>query len=86
LTKEEVVIPYKLNVLLAGQKSLNVDRSTQLPATYRDILKEVAGLNISTYGDLAFVSQMDPMPENITLALEKMMNQGFDMEVLKRIV
>lgn len=86
LTKEEVVIPYKMNVLLAGQKSLNVDRSTQLPATYRDILQKTAGLSISSYGELAFVSQMDPMPDNITAALDQMVAAGFDREVLKRIV
>ena len=86
ITREEVVIPYKLNVLLAGQKSLNVDRSTVLPATYRDILKNTAGLNISTYGDLAFLSQMDPMPDNISQSLEEMVDQGFDREVLARIV
>lgn len=86
ITKEEIVIPYKMNVLLAGQKSLNVDRSTVLPATYRDILKNTAGLNISTYGDLAFLSQMDPMPDKVTKALEEMVEQGFDREVLKRIV
>ena len=86
LTKEEVVIPYKMNVLLAGQKSLSVDRSTMLPATYRDILKNTGGLNISTYGDLAFLSQMDPMSDNISQALEEMVGQGFDREVLKRIV
>lgn len=86
LTKEELVIPYKMNVLLAGQKNLNVDRSTQLPATYRDILRNVADLTINTYGDLAFVSQMDPMPDNITAALDKMIESGFDKEVLKRIV
>lgn len=86
LTKEEVVIPYKMNVLLAGQKSLNVDRSTQLPATYRDIMREVANLVINTYGDLAFVSQMDPMPENISLAMDRLAAAGFDMGVLGRII
>lgn len=86
ITREEVVIPYKMNVLLAGQKSLNVDRSTMLPATYRDILKETAGYVINTYGDLAFISQMDPLPDNIAKALDEMVAQGFDREVLKRIV
>lgn len=86
ITREEVVIPYKMNVLLAGQKSLNVDRSTMLPATYRDILKETAGYIINTYGDLAFISQMDPLPDNIAKALDEMVAQGFDREVLKRIV
>lgn len=86
LTKEETVNDYKMNVLLAGQKNLQVDRSTQLPSIYADILKEVAALNISTYGDLAFVSQMDPMPEKISLAIDKMVEAGFDVEVLRRIV
>ena len=86
ITKEEVVIPYKMNVLLAGQKSLSVDRSTKLPATYRDILRSVGNINVETYGDLAFISQMDPQPDNIVAAIDKMVETGFDMEVLKRIV
>ena len=86
ITREEVVIPYKMNVLLAGQKSLNVDRSTMLPAPYRDILKNTANFTISTYGDLAFLSQMDPMPDNVIKALDEMTDQGYDREVLKRIV
>lgn len=86
ITKDETVQDYKMNVLLAGQKNLQVDRSTSLPSIYTDILREVASLNISTYGDLAFVSQMDPMPENIKLAIDKMVAAGFDVEVLRRIV
>jgi len=86
ITKEETVLDYKMNVLLAGQKNLQVDRSTHLPSIYTDILREVAGLSISTYGDLAFVSQMDPMPEKISLAIDKMVAAGFDVEVLRRIV
>jgi hypothetical protein len=86
LTQDERVIFYKMNVLLAGQKSLSVDRSTQLPAPYRDILKNIANLTINTYGDLAFVSQMDPMPDNVATAMDQITAQGFDREVLKRIV
>lgn len=86
LTQDDRVFNYKMNVLLAGQKSLSVDRSTLLPTIYRDILKEIANLIINTYGDLAFVSQMDPMPDNISSAIDKMSEQGFDREVLKRIV
>jgi hypothetical protein len=81
-----VVNDYKLNVLLAGQKNLHVDRSTPLPAPYQTILKEVANLSIGTYGDLSFISQMDPMPDNIIQALQQMTDQGFDRSVLKRIV
>jgi hypothetical protein len=86
MTRDEVVNDYKLNVLLAGQKSLHVDRSTPLPANYQDVLREVANLNINTYGELAFVSQMEPMPDNISAALDKITDIGFDREVLARIV
>jgi alkylated DNA nucleotide flippase Atl1 len=75
-----------MNVLLAGQKNLQVDRSTLLPSNYVDIIKELANLNVSTYGDLAFISQMDPMPDNITKALAKLSEFGLDQDVLKRIV
>ncbi len=86
ITKDETVQDYKMNVLLAGQKNLQVDRSTQLPSIYADILREVAGLNITTYGDLAFVYQMEPMPEKISLAIDKMVEAGLDVEVLRSIV
>lgn len=86
ITKDEIVQDYKLNVLLAGQKNLQVDRSTPLPSNYCDILKELAGVTVSTYGDLAFISHMDPMPENIAKAMEKLAEFGLDQDVLKRIV
>jgi hypothetical protein len=86
LTKEEVVIPYKMNVLLVGQRNSNVDRSASLPTIYQDILQQTAGITISTYGDLAFISQAEPLPDNIILALDQMVEAGFDREVLKRIV
>jgi hypothetical protein len=86
LTKDEVVNDYKLNVLLAGQRNSNVDRSASLPTIYQDILQQTAGITISTYGDLAFISQAEPLPDNIILALDQMVEAGFDREVLKRIV
>jgi hypothetical protein len=86
ITKEETVLDYKMNVLLAGQKNLQVDRSTRLPTPYRDILREVGHINIETYGDLSFVSQMESMPNDIVAAFDKLTEMGFDMEVLKRIV
>jgi len=86
ITKDEIVQDYKMNVLLAGQKNLQVDRSTALPSNYCDILQEIAGLSISTYGDLAFLAHMDPMPDNIAKAMEKLAEFGLDQNVLKRIV
>lgn len=86
LTKEEVIIPYKMKVLLGGKKDLHIDRSTFLPDNYREVLRMPTGTHISTYGDLAFIAQMDPLPNEIALAIEKIVEMGFDMEVLKRIV
>lgn len=85
MTNDDVVIPYKMNVLLSGKRNLNVDRSTPLPSQHREILQKW-GLMLSNYGELAFVSQMDPLPTNIETALQEMSEIGFDLDVLKRIV
>lgn len=86
ITKDETVQDYKMNVLLAGQKNLQVDRSTSLPSNYSDIMREIGNVNVNTYGDLAFLAHMDPMPDNIAQALEKLAEFGLDQNVLKRIV
>ena len=86
MTKEEVINDYKLNVLFAGMKGSNVDRSTILPANYQDAIREASGISIKTYGDLSFLSQMSPPDESAAKALAKIIEMGFDMEILKRIV
>jgi hypothetical protein len=89
MTKDEVLIPYKMNVLLGGKKDLHVDRSTPLPSQYLTIIRDTkmpGFATISTYGDLAFVMQMEPKPDKVVEALEAMKAIGFDQEVLKRIV
>lgn len=86
ITKDEIVQDYKMNVLLAGQKNLQVDRSTQLPPNYIEIMSEIGGVNVTTYGDLAFLSHMDPMPDNVAKAMEKLAEFGLDQGVLRRIV
>jgi len=85
MTKDEVVNPYKMNVLLGGKKNLNVDRSTNLPENYHQALGQSLS-TITTYGALAFAVQMDPRPIGLDEALEKMKELGFDEEILKRIV
>jgi hypothetical protein len=85
MTNEGVTHEYKMNVLLAGKKNLNVDRSTPIPDKYKEIFTNLQ-LHIHTYGELAFVSQMDPMPEEVAVALDHLGQLGFDTEVLKRIV
>lgn len=84
-TNEGVIQEYKMNVLLAGKKNLNVDRSTPLPSKYQQAFEE-AGVTIKTYGELCFVSQMDPMSFELIVAFEKLEQLGFDKEVLGRIV
>lgn len=86
MTNDEVVIPYKMNVLLSGKRNLNVDRSTPLPNNYRQVLNRVANISIATYGELAFVAQMNPLPPAAETALQEMSEMGFDLDVLKRIV
>lgn len=85
MTKDEVVNPYKMNVLLNGKKNLHVDRSTPLPINHTVTLAG-HGLRLYTYGELAFISQMDPMPDNVSAAIRDIVEAGFDMEILKRIV
>ena len=86
MTNDDVVIPYKMNVLLADKKDLHIDRSTVLPANYQAVFNAAVSANIKTYGDLAFISQMDPTPDDISAALDQIQLMGFDMSVLKRIV
>jgi hypothetical protein len=85
MTNDEVVIPYKMNVLLGNKKNLDVDRSTYLPEKYHQALGQYLS-TITTYGALAFAMQMDPRPAGLDEAVERMKALGFDEEVLKRIV
>jgi hypothetical protein len=85
MTVEGVVNEYKFNVLLAGKKNLSVDRSTPLPDKFKTIFK-TAGVTISTYGELAFLSQLSDMPIELITAFKDAEDNGFDKEVLGRIV
>jgi len=86
INKEEVLNFYKINILLADQQKLSIDRSTPLSNNYQEILQTVAGLSIKTYGELAFVTQMNPSPLNFEQALNKLIENGFNKEILTRIV
>lgn len=86
MTVEGIVNDYKVNVLLAGKNnSGKVDRSTPIPNEYKDTFKQV-GYSISTYGELAFLSQMQDMPFELIGAFQNIEELGFDKEVLTRIV
>ena len=83
LTAEGVVNEYKLNYLLPN--NTNISRSTILPEKYKFAFQEV-GVTISTYGELAFLSQMNEQPFEIIGAFQKIEQLGFDKEILGRIV
>jgi hypothetical protein len=84
MTHEGLTQDYKMNILLAGKKNLNVDRSTPLPNEYRDIFQEI-GVSINNYGELAFLAHM-AQTSQMTKAFQKIEELGFDKEVLERIV
>lgn len=84
MTHEGVILDYKNNVLLSGKKNLNVDRSSPLPDKFRAVFQDI-GIFANTYGDLAFLSQMEQTDE-IKLAFTKLSELGFDNDVLGRIV
>ena len=42
--------------------------------------------HVKTYGDLAFLYHMDPLPIYIADALHELSEVGFDEEILKRIM
>jgi hypothetical protein len=85
MTNEGIVNEYKINVLLAGKKNLSVDRSTPLPDKFKDIFK-AAGVTLSNYGELAFLSQLSDMPLELVMAFKQAEENGFDKEVLGRII
>lgn len=85
MVHDGLVQEYKTNVLLAGKQNLTVDRSTPLPEKFKTVFKE-AGTSINTYGELAFVSQMNPLSSELTAAMTRIQEIGFDKEVLSRIV
>lgn len=85
MTAEGLVNEYKFNVLLAGKKNLNIDRSTPLPDKYKQAFQK-AGLTINSYGELAFVSQMSDMSLEVIGAFQEIEVDGFDKDILGRIV
>lgn len=86
ITKDEIVNDYKMNVLLASQTGANVSRATLLPINYADILEANGYSSVKSYGDLAFLVQIVPMPEQLNIAFQKLAEHGFDKSILNRIV
>ena len=85
MVQEDTVNYYKINYLFAGKKNLNVNRSSPLSDDLKKIF-ENCGVNIGTYGDLAFLSQMSDKPNALQVAFSNLEASGFEMELLQRIV
>lgn len=85
LTVEGLVNEYKTKFLFADKKDLHVNRSTQLPQEYVGVFKEI-NVNVQTYGDLAFIYQMPDKSLELEKAFSKIVEMGFDLEVLGRVI
>lgn len=85
LTVESLVTEYKTKFLFADKKDLQVSRSTPVPDEYKPVFSE-AGVNVQTYGDLAFMYQMEDKPATLQAAFDKIVEMGFDPEVLTRVI
>lgn len=85
LTKEETVKEYKFNVLMTNKTSATISRAAALPLNYRLLLIDLPML-IDTYGDLAFLAQMPTKTEQVAEAFNKLVQAGFDLNILSKIV
>lgn len=81
MTVEGVVNEYKLKYLLSPNQ--NISRSTPLPEKYQILFKK-RGFDISTYGELAFLSQMDEF--EVVGAFQEAEAIGFDKSVLSKVL
>ncbi len=82
LTSEDTLTFYKMNVLFENKM---ISRSSSLPEEYKEILSK-ASYPINTYGDLAFLSQMSDMSNELINAFNDIKAIGFDIELLKKII
>lgn len=82
ITRDETLNPYKMNLLSGIKSRPNIDRSTNLPSKYLDILANDFPA-IRTYGDLSFIWNIEPLSGEL---LSKMNEAGFDENILKEII
>lgn len=85
LTSEGLVKEYKFNILLNQNDNCSIQRSTPLPGNYAEAFSRI-GYVITTYGELAFLSQMHEMPFELIGAFQQIESLGFDNQILSKIV
>ena len=85
LTNEKTIYEYKMNVLILNNNISNIKRSMLLPDKYKLEFSNI-GININTYGDLAFIYQT-PNPSielmNAFIMLEKF---GCNKDLISKII
>lgn len=85
LTVESLSVEYKMKYLFTNSHKIQLSRSFPLPIEYKSILDK-AGLSINTYGDLAFLVQMQNPGERVLAAFEELKIIGFSFETLKKVI
>ena len=78
LTIEDTLSFYKVNILLSTN---SIQRTTPLPDSYKNIF---TAFNVQTYGDLAFLAQMQT--DDVNILFNKIKELGFDSSILSKIL
>lgn len=85
LTDENTINDYKINYLLNNNLEEKITRSTLLPNEY--IIKFIKSeYPIKTYGELAFLYQMEDKSEDLKKCFNDIISLGFDIEILKKVI
>ena len=70
---------------MAKQTVKVIDRSADLPENYKSAFTK-AGVNLNTYGELAFLSQMSSLSPELIAAFNEAEAAGLDKSILSKIV
>lgn len=82
LAHEFMVTEYKMKYLTGVLKEQTYERTTLIPEEYLTIIKSF-GNNISNYGELAFLVQMNT--NEVQMLLKQLQAAGLDLEAIKRV-
>ena len=85
LNTENFLFEYKKYHLNNVDSNQNILRTSTLPEKYKTIFQSV-GFEISTYGELAFLSKMSDMPFELIGAFQKIEELGFNSNILDKVV
>lgn len=91
MTVESLLNDYKINVLMAGKKHSDINRSTVLRREHFNIVSKLPDTAIKTYGQLSFMAQaieggaFNNTPEFLNVwneVLSELEKTGFDKSIL----